>query len=271
MTYTNRENYSYAPLALVTVEARLNYDPRANVPAVRDEFALAVRSEFPILNVENVVNFSLDLPTGNAEQQVIQQIRATNAQRTATVALNPNSFQLTVLGHAYQGYESFEPWLKTCLNALEEALPGAGIERLGIRFLDEVRVPTPLKSAEDWSQWVNPGLLASAAAFEGNATLQMRGSTVFDGGQDCQVHFQWGDFEGETIVSNEVPLARPEHKNGKFFVLDVDSAWQAPEFTVLTADQMTERIELLHTPIGSIFQWAITEKSRELFRGNSNV
>lgn len=271
MTYTNREEYAYAPLALVTFEAKLNYDPRVNVPAVRDEFALAVRSKFPVLNIENVVNFSVQLPTGNSEQQVMQQIRATNAQRTATVALNPNSLQLTVIGHAYQGYESFKPWLKPCLNALEQALPSAGIERLGIRFLDEVRVPTPLNSAEDWAQWVNPGLLASAAAFGENATVQMRGSTVFNSGQDCQVHFQWGDFEGQTVVSDEVPLAKLEHENGKFFVLDVDSAWQAPEFTVLTAEQMIERIESLHTPIGAIFQWAITEKSRELFRGNIDV
>lgn len=271
MTYLNRENYTHAPLALVTVEVRLNYDPRANVSSVRDGFALAVRSEFPILNVENVVNFSVDLPTGNSEQQSIQQIRGTNASRTATVSLNPNSLQLSVIGHSYQGYDSFKPFLETCLNAMQETLPEAGIERVGIRFLDEVRVPVQLESVKDWSQWVNPGLLASVAAFDKGPVLQVRGSTVFSGDKDCQIHFQWGDFNGETIVSNEVPLEKPTHKPGKFFVLDVDSAWQASEFTILTAAQISERVESLHVPIGSIFQWAISEQSRELFRGNLDV
>ncbi len=101
MTYKNRENYVNAPLALVTVEIKLNYDPRANLPAVRDEFGLAVRPEFPVLSVENVVNFSLQLPAGTSEQQIIPQMRATNAARTATVALNPSSVQLIVLGVGY--------------------------------------------------------------------------------------------------------------------------------------------------------------------------
>jgi uncharacterized protein (TIGR04255 family) len=271
MTYKNRENYVNAPLALVTVEIKLNYDPRANLPAVRDEFGLAVRPEFPVLSVENVVNFSLQLPAGTSEQQIIPQMRATNAARTATVALNPNSMQLTVLGEAYQGYESFAPILQTCLDALEAVLPDAGIERLGIRFLNEVRVAGAVNTAEDWSRWVNAALVAPTGAFEDGESLQVRGNTVFASGDDCQVNFQWGDFEGRTVVADDLPLAKPERESSKFFILDVDSAWQAPEYTVLSAGDMARRIDALHTPIGSIFQWAITEESREVFRGNINV
>lgn len=271
MTYKNRENYVNAPLALVTVEVKLNYDPRANLPAVRDEFGLAVRPAFPVLSLENVVNFSVQLPTGTSEQQIIPQIRATDAGRTATVALNPNSMQLTVLGEAYQGYESFEPLLQVCLDALEVALPGAGIERVGIRFLDEIRVADTVRSAEDWSRWINAGLIASVAAFEEGESVQVRGGTVFASGEDSQVNFQWGDFEGKTVIADELPLAKPDRDDSKFFVLDVDSAWQAPEYTVLSAAEVAGRVGVLHTPIGSIFQWAITEESRELFRGNISV
>lgn len=271
MNYENRENYPHAPLALVTVEVKLNYDPRANLSATRDEYGLALRETFPILAIENELSFSLQVPRAKPEQQLITHIRATDRARTTSVTLNANSLQLTMLGRQYQGYESFEPVLATCLNALEDVLPATGVERIGIRFLDEIRVSAPILEAADWGKWVNPGLVSPAAALGLGSATQLRGGAMFDAGDDSQVNFQWGDVRGRTVIADELPLEKPHYEESRFFVLDIDSAWQAPNYTVLGAQEILERTAKLHSPLGSIFQWAITDASREQFRGDAGA
>ena len=68
--YANRESYPHAPLAIVTAELRLNYEPRIKDDAVRDQFATAVRSRFPILRNEQVVTLTIQ----TAGQASVEQI-----------------------------------------------------------------------------------------------------------------------------------------------------------------------------------------------------
>lgn len=95
----------------------------------------------------------------------------------------------------------------------------------------------------------------------------MRGNSLFDLGDNSKVNFQWGDVFGRTVIADEAPLLKPDYEESRFFVLDIDSGWEAPQYTVLAAEDILLRVDKLHEPLGSIFQWAITDDARAHFRG----
>jgi len=267
--YAHRESYRRAPLAIVTAELRLNYEPRIKDDAVRDQFATAVRSRFPILRNEQVLTLTIQTAgQTSVEQEHLPQLRATSRDGGTTVALNPTSLSISMSGDAYDTYEkSFEPQMAAAVNALRGVLGDVVVvERVGLRFIDEIRPPQPPTSTEGWGRWVNPQLVGAAGALGAAPAGALRSSLVYRPDLERVVTFQCGEFEGVTVVDPGLPFALKDRAASKMFILDTDSAWAPTGFALLEPQAMMDELATLHAPVGELFQWSITEDARAMFR-----
>lgn len=268
MTYANREVFVDAPLAIVTAEVQLNYEPRINDEAIRAKFAEEIRSQLPVLERQVVNAFTLQ-PNEVLQQDSIQQIRATSLDKRVTVTLHQTSLSVSMDGRAYSGFNSFTPFFDAALAALEKTLDSVVVKRVGLRYIDEIRVDTPPEHTGGWSPWINEALLAPVMAYGDSQAEVLRGNVLYNPGDDRKVIFNWGEFIGSSVVGPDVPFHDATLAPSKLFLLDVDSAWEPRDFVLLDQGHISKIIDRLHDPIGEIFQWSITEQARELFRGNS--
>lgn len=269
MTYPNREVYKKAPLAIVTAEVRLNYEPRLNNENTKDLFADKVRSHFPVLE-RGTVN-SVTFQEGEEPQtESVAQIRATTLDQTALTTLTQTSLNVSMAGDAYSGFESFVPLIDAAVLALSQVVDSVVVQRVGLRYIDEVRVATPPDNTDDWQPWINKSLLAPVNAYRAAAAEFLRGTTVYDAGEGRKVIFNWGEFIGSTVVGPDLPFHKADLPSTKMFLIDVDSAWEPPQFALLDPEEIRNIVRSLHDPIGEIFQWSITDEARNIFRGNES-
>ncbi len=262
--YEGREVYPNAPLAIVTAEIRFGYEPRLRNDTARDRFAEAVRGTFPRLSAEQALTLTVSGPEG-ARQTVEPQVRATRADQQATVSLNAAALSLSMSGKAYEDYEaSFAPLMTVVVDAVRQAAGDVPVQRLGLRYIDEVRPPVPTVGSE-WSVWINSELLGATRAL-GDPVAAHRSVTTFARGGGRTVTFNAGQFDGGTVVDVTLPFSTRRDTPGPLFVIDVDSAWEPEDHTPLDTSTVAEILADLHAPVGGVFQWSITDAARALFR-----
>jgi uncharacterized protein (TIGR04255 family) len=267
MTYANREVFVHAPLAIVTAEVQLNYEPRINDEATRAKFSEEIRSLLPVLERQSVNSFTLQ-NNEVLQSESIQQLRATSLDKSTTATLHQTSLSVSMDGRTYSGFSSFTPVFDAAVAALEKTLDSVVVKRVGLRYIDEIRVEAPPGHTEGWSPWINDALLAPVKAYEDSNAEVLRGNVIYNPGENRKVIFNWGEFIGSSVVGPDVPFHNAAIAPSKLFLLDVDSAWEPTDFVLLDREEINKIVDKLHDPIGEIFQWSITEKARELFRGN---
>lgn len=262
--YRGREVYPNAPLAIVTAEIRFGYEPRLKSDTARDRFAEAVRRTFPRLSAEQAVTFTVAGPDGGGTT-VEPQVRATRSDRQATVSLNASALSLSMSGRAYVDYESsFAPLMAVAIDGVREAAGEVPIQRLGLRYIDEIRPPRPPADG-DWSAWVNGALLGATGALDDPVTGH-RSVTTFARGHGRTITFNAGRFDGGSVVDAALPFFSEHDAPGPLFVIDVDSAWEPENHAPLDPGTVAETLADLHAPVGGVFQWSITDAAREMFR-----
>jgi uncharacterized protein (TIGR04255 family) len=262
--YDGREVYANAPLAIVTAEIRFGYEPRLRNDVARDRFAEAVRDTFPRLSAEQALTITVTGAEG-ASPTAEPQVRATRSDQQATVSLNASALNLSMSGRAYVDYDSsFAPLMAVAVGAVREAAGDVPIQRLGLRYIDEIRPPQH-PAGSDWSIWVNGALLGATHALS-DPVAGHRSMTTFSRGGGRTVTFNAGQFDGSTVVDVNLPFSSNRGRPGPLFVIDVDSAWEPEEHTPLNPSTVAEILADLHAPVGGVFQWSITDAARALFR-----
>lgn len=265
--YKGREVYPNAPLAMVTAEVSLNYEPTVKAVEVRDSIGRELRSSLPILEEQ----FIKEVRDSDGELKEVEypQLRAIRADMQAAATISPVSLTLSMSGKAYGNFEdTFEPLLREVVFAFSKSVEQASITRIGLRFVDELRVPAPPETITEWGQWVNPALVACESIFVNSRHSGLRSSYHYHT-DDAFVVFTWGTFNGTTVVNEDEPFWSPDFKPTRMFVLDIDSSRSfSKEFRRFDAAEIISTVCSLHEPLGEVFQNSITDKSRELFRVN---
>ncbi|MDX3548822.1 TIGR04255 family protein [Streptomyces europaeiscabiei] len=267
--YDRREVYSNPPLALVTAEVRYPYAPRLRQADTLDRIQLALEDELPIRKTEERATLEFTLAGGMNKTKNMQVYRYLDRTSTHSAVISPEAF--TIETTRYTDFPDFLALLLKVATAIadEKAIPA--IERVGIRYIDEIRVPEKIKDASQWGNWVAPALLPQLNPGVG-LLKSSQGVSFFETGESTYLQFQYAAVDGAPIVSNKPlrRLTRPE--SGKFFVLDFDSFWQSrtPEDSrSFTTEFLEDTLTRLHQPTGKMFQAAITDRLRDLFRGNN--
>lgn len=265
--YDRREIYKHAPLALVTAEVRFPYSPRLRQEDTLDRIQLALEDLLPVRRTEKRFTIQFNTSTGS-QSSTIDVHRFLDRTHTLSLVVSPEAF--TVETTRYDEFHSFLTSVARVSDVLiqEKAIPA--VDRVGLRYIDEIRVPESIEDAAQWTEWVTPGLLPSIESTPGPLKTS-QGIALFDLGDSAQLQFQFAAVNGKPVVSGS-PLRRQSvPEAGPFFVLDLDSFWQAetPEkSTDFSLEFLRSTLSRLHAPMGQVFQSALTDRLRDVFRGS---
>jgi uncharacterized protein (TIGR04255 family) len=235
-----------------------------------DEFATSIptafrdhiRDQFPIPEEQTQLSVSVG-PAGPSAQQVLQH-RFVRRDRLMSVTVGRDAVTLETT--EYAGWTSFSGLLVDVLRALEEGRRPDGIVRVGLRYIDEIRLPEPPENFQDWSGWLDDRLVAP---FMLNNELQLANGTVL---------LQYGEPPGYVTVFRAAPFAAGrtvqlggalrmpvKTPDGPYFLLDTDASWadpdgQIPEFA---SGRLAEILNDLHKTCSRLFEVSITDRLRE--------
>lgn len=252
------EVWPNAPLALVAVEARF---PSASAALVRVPAQRAVRDLLGAGWVlENAKEQSIEVGFGPAGVQqpnmrVENLTRITVRNRTQVVTLRPESLSIEVT--RYDGHGAFRALLEQIFAAVERVVEPDGLTRLGLRYVDEIRVPD-LSAVDEWADWVDGALLAPLA--EGLSRASWNNTAQYETGRERWLVLRYGPADGP-VVQPGGPLKRPIlPKPGPVFFMDFDSFWQPSDIPAFITEELLTACDQLRQPARTLFDQLITKR-----------
>jgi uncharacterized protein (TIGR04255 family) len=269
---SEREVYPHAPIVLVAVEVRHSLCEPLD-PSSLTKFSKQVVALLPLRSEVQRVSLAFQAGAGGAPLQ--QQVAAFPrwSSRDKRTAVTARTDALVIESTNYQQYERLRDIVEVALNARMPSIGAAGVERVGLRYIDEIRVPMDDgEGSTDWAKWVHPSLLGPAVESELVVKMKLaehQGLAVFAGDNDRVLALRYGSREGYATASSP-ELRRPMPPPGPFFLLDIDSFWQPSEVVPeMATESVLQSVDALHTPVRQLFEGLITEKLREeVLRGN---
>jgi uncharacterized protein (TIGR04255 family) len=170
----------------------------------------------------------------------------------------------------YEGYEKFRPIVELVVQTISDLLNPDGVNRVGLRYIDEIRIPSIDNSPGDWEGFIDPHLLAAVEPNflpEGVTAQMWQGIVTYSTGDSQSLTLRYGPGNGYAV--NPQADGAKRHNPvppGPFFLLDSDSAWTAsesvPEFSTATVMSI---VDDLHRPVSAMFRAACTDRLRETF------
>jgi len=266
-TVTEREVYPNAPIVLVAVEVRHSLcEPLGPSGLSRINSALA--DHLPLR--AEVQNLTLAFQAGSAPQAQSGTFpRWSSRDKRTAVTIRTDALMVETTD--YRQYEKLREILQLALDARTASAGEVGVERVGLRYIDEIRVPTDNgDSVITWSEWVHQSLLGPAPEVGGPRGLsgglklnQHQGLAVFGGADDQALGLRYGPQVGHAIEST-ADMRRPMPPPGPYFLLDIDSFWQPSQIVPrLETERVLSVADRLHAPVREIFESLITDRLRK--------
>ena len=184
--------YPNAPLAMVAVEVRFPEQPDGVGRRARDAIRAAVRESLPL--VENITQEEIQVALGAPIPASVQRRtfpRFVTRDRTTTLVVNETTMILETT--QYSGYAGFRPLIETVLDAVARTTQPDGVLRVGLRYIDEIRVPSIKNLPGDWSGYIDSHLLAAVDPAFLPSELTPRtwqGLVQYSTGPDCTLTFR---------------------------------------------------------------------------------
>ena len=257
--------YEHPPVELVSAEIRFQYMPRLGTEetfsTLSERFA-----DFSNVQREQRAEFAVVLPQGTSRLDNETAVRLMDESRTKSITLSAQ--RMTVETTDYLGWESFGELIGRAADELWRLAP-VRIERLGLRYLDEIRSPDVTADVRSWTDWVRPGLLGAMSVLPDEAVPeQFQSVTVAQLPRDAAVIVRVGVFNGLGLVADGAPMARRRQEpEGPFFGIDTDCYWQPKgRLGKLGAPEAIAVFEELHGHQGTIFRSSIGDKLRNVLK-----
>jgi len=253
------ENFPNPPIRLVSFELRFPIRRRVATRAVWDAFEEVFAADLP--RVELLVREDDETQLPSTPDEPV--LRRSAAERDRVVTLRYGS--LTVETTSYESYDKLRNCIKAGVKALEAIPSATSFTRLGLRYINELRVPGIEGMIRDWKPYVNPNFLA---------TMEEPPSGYSASWVQGRVGFH-SDKGGAHTLATYGPLAHSSVEpdgvlqlksfEGPCFLLDIDSfARGTTRQPVATSRrEVIDVVDRLHEAVESVFNWSISEKLRE--------
>jgi uncharacterized protein (TIGR04255 family) len=265
------EVFPNAPLALVAFEVRYLECAALIARPALERLKAALAEHLPLRDdLRQQVTLSLAAAEAPAVQQVTVVPRFTTRNRTTACQVSPTS--LIIETTAYAGFDPFLSLIRAALEAVAEVERPDGVTRVGLRYIDEIRVPGIAEPPGAWNGYINEHLLAPVAEeFVKAAQLIPRtwqGVVQYETGPDRAVVLRYGPAEGYAVPPGGPTRRRDAPPPGLYFLLDSDSYWhpsdEIPEFE---PERLAAATRDLHTPVKALFETVVTDRLvDEVFR-----
>lgn len=243
-------------------------------PLTRGDLAAlgqALVRHVPLPKSETATNVAIQVgpegptPMGPARSRVVHRFLSRDRRTSVSFDASALSIETT----AYVGWDRFREIVDAAVAAGQMVAPVVGVERVGLRYIDEIRIPA-MSGQPDWEPWVASGLLAPRVddagvelhAIQQQAVVQYGTSRPAD-----TLTLRYGALNGPPIVTSSGSVLRPNQPEpGSFFLLDTDAAWTLPEDDAMPEVDATLVLEIadrLHGPVKALFEALITDRLRK--------
>ncbi|MCV7215532.1 TIGR04255 family protein [Mycobacterium crocinum] len=263
--YPNAEAAGTAAVVAVIAEVRFTDAPRLRQQETLDAVAIAVEGRFPVTEPLTGVNLAPAGPGLPPRVEPRQGVLLRNAEATESLTLTATSLSYETTN--YTGLDAIQTAITAGCDALVDANVASGLQRVGLRYIDEIRVPQPPTDARGWSTWIDGSLLGPLAIAPDQVPSRgIQGVAAFDLGGRAGLNVQYAAFANGSATLPQHLRRRP-FQAGPFFGLDLDGFYEVgnEEFVRLDAGIITDILAKLHAPISSAFQRAITDDARALY------
>lgn len=269
--YPNREMFAASPVVLVTAQVLFSDSPRLRQQQNLDAIAISLESRLPF--AEQVSGMGMEnagpgLPPRMAPQQGMILRNGDNTE-SLTLTAASMTFETT----AYLDFDHFHTGLLSAVDALIDANVRPAMRRIGLRYINEVRVPEAVTDARGWRAWIDPTLIGSLSAAAGDHPVRaLQGAVAFDLGNGGGLNVGYAALQQGTVVTPQF-LVRSPFPAGPSFVLDLDGYCEYGPDIIIQLDRtvVDENLSAVHSHVGAAFQRAITEDARTLFRGGAGL
>lgn len=259
-----REVYSNPPVVLVALEIRHPAtDPIS--PGETAAIKKALAGQTPLLRDTTLLNVSLQIgPAGPPD--VVTETAPKFFSRDNATAVTFRNEAIVIETTKHHRYERVRELAQLAIGARQAASPVDGIDRIGLRYINEVRVAdmdvTVAPTA--WAPWIDASLLGPVLLGDGLGLTpaQLQGLALFATAPGQFLVLRYGPREGYA-VNPEGDLKRTTTPPGPFFLLDIDSFWtpvhETPEPDV---EWVLRLCDQLHTPVRTLFERLVTDRLR---------
>lgn len=231
------------------------------------ELSARVRHLLPLPSEMDEISVTVQASSDGlpVQQQVASSFpKWTSRDKRTALSVRPDS--LVIETTDYGSYNRVRALLDIVLQARLTIAAPAGIERIGLRYIDEIRAPIENgRNVPAWEKWVDASLLGPAhiGAELGLAPAVNEGVFVFSSGNDHALVLRYG-MQSDYTVQSTPDLRRPLPPPGPLFKLDIDSYWQAAdEVLEFDVDLILSQADALHEPVRGVFESVITDRLRE--------
>lgn len=283
------------PLAYVVLELRVPFSPRL-VSQASVEQLVAKLDDLPVLR-EEARHTMTPTSDGGIEVRPTSGWRMMDLEGTRSLILTSTS--LTYESTRYAGFEQFCIDVERWLEAVESVCAPVGYDRLGLRYVNEVRPVRRHAEFDDWAQVMSPSYIHALTEAQESvrgacrATADAASPTADPMPEDADdsreelasncllvsaetnmsfllpdnagMTLKLGNGEGTGVIGN-APLKRYQlPEAGPFFVVDFDGFWPAKgtDIKPFNRHDILLQMSKVHEPVKSTFRWATTSDYRK--------
>lgn len=262
---SEHEVYPAASVVLVAMEVRHPAsDPLSRHQRNRLKSELGRRT--PILKSAQTWGFQVGFgaaSVGVPNPQSVNEEYPKYIDRASTIAVSLQSEAMVIETSQYLGWNDFMALARTVFDARQFVAPIDGVTRVGLRFINEIRVP---EEPAEWNQWMSPAIQEPSIGKSIEMPLmQWQGFALFGEQPGRAMAVRYGPRTGSTTLQPD-PELKPRFKGpfGEFFLLDLDS-FAVPNDGVPPYDgeELLQTCAELHSPIREMFESLITPRLRD--------
>jgi uncharacterized protein (TIGR04255 family) len=257
------EVHADVPVALVTMQIRHPATDSLTESSSR-EFKRLLVDHLPIERQAQDVGWGVTAP-GQAPTPTAERfVRYVN--RDNTVAASMKNQAIVVETSAYTDFEKFCDIVMQVVDARTQVSSIVGVERIGLRYVLEIRVPIGVDGRIEWSNWIAEPLLGPQRIAPGGLLLtEWQGAAVYREPQPGKsLILRYGPGVGQALDPRyhlrRVIAAQP----GPYFLIDIDSFWtpigSIPEYN---RDVLLSTFRDLYEPARSLFQEVLTSRPKD--------
>lgn len=251
------------PVALVTMEIR---HPAADslTESSSRELKHLLADQLPIERQAQDVAWGMAAPGAAPTPTAERFVRYVN--RDNTIAASMKNQAIIVETSAYTDFEAFCEIVMQVVDARAQVSSIVGVERIGLRYVLEIRVPVGVDGHVEWSNWIEEPLLGPQhIAPSGLSLTEWQGAAVYREPQPGKsLILRYGPGFGQALDPNyhlrRVTRAQP----GPFFLMDIDSFWTPngpiPEYD---RDALVTTYQELYAPTRTVFQDMLTSRMKD--------
>ncbi len=249
------ENLDAAPLPrLAVIELRYPLSPVLTNSDSLLQLSESLRGDLPIVRGGPMPHLSISVGQGPiSAPQSAYRFMSRDLFTSATVAPTAAVVETT----SYQGWPAFTDLFKRVLDAISALGQLQGAERIGLRYINEIRLPGDPAGLEAWQPVVSPEAVAPhvlASRLTGHHMTQGLSQTTIRVAETTTITVRQGLMLGYAVGDSPLKVPTPLSR-GPYFLVDIDSATAAPEpVPPFDRDDVLRSADLLHAPIKSIFE-----------------